>query len=77
MYVGPGNNSLLIKSLLKRRPWLEVVENVNEDGVQFYWTQNKINEVHDRQENAENCIKRENGGNPDPEKKKPSVKVTA
>lgn len=28
VYVGKGNNSLLIKSLLKRRFWLEIVENI-------------------------------------------------
>lgn len=46
VYVGPGNNCLLIKSLLRRRSWLEIVENMNEEGVQFYWTQNKVNDMH-------------------------------
>mgnify|MGYP000876432957 CR=1 FL=1 len=46
VYVGPGNNCLLIKSLLKRREWLQVVDNISEEGIQFYWTQNKVHEVH-------------------------------
>lgn len=28
VYIGKGNNSLLIKSLLKRRFWLEIVEDI-------------------------------------------------
>ena len=35
-YVGNGNNSLLIKSLLKRRFWIEFAENIDEDGINFY-----------------------------------------
>ncbi len=33
VYVGPGNNSLLIKSLLKRREWINIVDNIHEEGI--------------------------------------------
>lgn len=49
VYIGKGNNSLLIKSLLKRRFWLEIVDNPDEDDINFYWSQNKINRVHYKQ----------------------------
>lgn len=49
VYVGPGNNSLLIKSLLKRREWIDVVDNIRDEGIQFYWTQSKLNEAHEKQ----------------------------
>lgn len=45
VYVGRGNNSLLIKSLIKRRYWLELVDSKVED-VNFYWTQSKLKDVH-------------------------------
>lgn len=61
VYVGPGNNSLLVRSLLKRRDWLKVVDNLNEEGVRFYWTQNKIGEVHDRQDCSDNYFKQSLG----------------
>jgi hypothetical protein len=87
VYVGPGNNSLLVKSLLRRRPWLEVVENADEQGVQFYWTQNKVNEIHERQENSVNCLRKQIGrdgkndsnkdSNKEQERKKPSLKISA
>lgn len=49
VYVGKGNNSLLIKSLLKRRFWLEFAETIDEENIHFYWSQNKNNKVHYRQ----------------------------
>ncbi len=48
-YIGTGNNSLLIKSLLKRRFWIEIVENIDTIGINFYWTQNKSDELHKKQ----------------------------
>jgi len=41
-YVGPGNNSAMIKGLLKRRFWWTIVEERTED-CHFVWTQIKIN----------------------------------
>ena len=46
--IGKGNNSLLIKSLLQRRFWLEIVDS-DEEEINFFWSQNKINKVHYRQ----------------------------
>lgn len=40
-YVGKGNNSLLIKSLLKRRFWWVIDE--ESKNCQFVWTQLKVN----------------------------------
>lgn len=57
--MGLGNNSLLVKSLLKRRPWLEVVEGMAEEGVRFVWTQNKVSEIHDKQECSVNFLRRD------------------
>lgn len=54
VYIGKGNNSLLIKSLLKRRFWLELVDNPDEQDINFYWTQNKISKVHYKQNPSKN-----------------------
>jgi hypothetical protein len=43
-YVGPGNNCNLIKGILKRRFWWTLTTNKNEDGINFMWTQLKINQ---------------------------------
>ena len=43
-YVGSGNNSMLIRVLMKRRPWwyqVKQIENAN-----FVWTQLKIASIH-------------------------------
>lgn len=48
-YIGKGNNSLLIRSLLKRRFWIQIVDDIEEEGISFYWSQNKINKVHYKQ----------------------------
>lgn len=42
-YVGPGNNCNLIKGILKRRFWWNITTNKNQDGINFMWTQLKIN----------------------------------
>lgn len=44
-YVGRGNNSLLIKSLLKRRFWWSMDEEPKNS--QFVWTQLKVNTYFD------------------------------
>ena len=54
VYIGKGNNSLLIKSLLKRRFWMEIVDSIEEEGINFYWTQNKVNKVHYKQVPSKN-----------------------
>jgi hypothetical protein len=38
-YVGPGNNSNLIKGIMKRRPWFQLTDKIQD--AQFVWTQIK------------------------------------
>lgn len=40
-YIGPGNNSLMIKSILKRRFWWSISD--KPEGCSFVWTQLKQN----------------------------------
>jgi hypothetical protein len=47
-FIGFGNNSNMIKSLLKRRFWWTISEEFNEDCA-FAWTQIKINKIYERQ----------------------------
>lgn len=54
VFIGKGNNSLLIKSLLKRRFWLEIVDNEDDEDISFYWSQNKINKLHYKQPISKN-----------------------
>ena len=48
VYVGKGNNNMLLKQLLKRRFWYEVVSS-SEEECRFYWTQYPLKGVIDRQ----------------------------
>ena len=45
VFVGKGNNNYLIKSLLKRRFWLEITDKITEDTV-FIWTQCSQKNIH-------------------------------
>lgn len=45
VYIGRGNNSLLVKSIIKRRFWWQVTHNINESDIDFYWSQNTIDKV--------------------------------
>lgn len=45
VYVGGGNNSILIKSLMKRRFWWVIVDKMADD-VNFTWTQLKVQGVY-------------------------------
>lgn len=47
-YIGCGNNSNMIKSLLKRRFWWTISEEFSEDCV-LAWTQIKITKIFERQ----------------------------
>ncbi len=40
MYVGPGNNSNLVKGIMRRRPWWTLTSDFKE--ASFCWTQLKI-----------------------------------
>ena len=44
VYIGGGNNSLLIKSLFKRRFWWTIVDSISDD-TNFIWTQLKVPSV--------------------------------
>lgn len=46
-YVGKGNNSLMIKGILKRRNWWSICENQSE--ANFVWTQLKVNNYFELQ----------------------------
>lgn len=41
-YVGAGNNSMIIKGILRRRFWWQFVEKLGDD-TNFVWTQLKVN----------------------------------
>lgn len=56
-YVGPGNNCNLIKGIMKRRFWWTITSNKNEDGINFLWTQLKINQYYKMQ--SENSLPEE------------------
>lgn len=50
MWIGPGNNSLLIKSLIKRRWWWQIAEDKND--LSFMWTQLKDNGFFGKQKSS-------------------------
>jgi hypothetical protein len=47
-WVGGGNNSPLVRELIKRRFWWQVVEERSLD-VNFVWTQLKLNDYYKKQ----------------------------
>jgi hypothetical protein len=49
VFVGRGNNSTLVENIIKRRFWWQVTHNSNDDSIDFYWTQNKVDKFHLRQ----------------------------
>ena len=42
MFVGRGNNSMLIKGIARRRPWWQIVDKISSD-TNMVWTQLKVN----------------------------------
>jgi hypothetical protein len=52
VYIGKGNNSLLLKSLMKRRFWWEIADSLDSSGISFFWSQNIIDKVEARQQRA-------------------------
>lgn len=44
-YIGQGNNALLVKSILKRRFWWEIASTQDEPGINFYWTQGRLDHI--------------------------------
>lgn len=47
-FVGFGNNSAIIKGIMRRRFWWEIVDKVTED-TNFVWTQLKVADVFKKQ----------------------------
>lgn len=45
VFIGAGNNSLLVKSIIKRRFWWQVTHNINDSDIDFYWSQNTIDKA--------------------------------
>ena len=45
VYICRGNNSLLIKGLMKRRFWWDITDNIDSPGINFYWTQNIVDKI--------------------------------
>ena len=43
VFVGQGNNSMLIRGIVRRRPWWQILDKFS-DEVNFVWTQLKVNE---------------------------------
>ena len=49
-YVGGGNNSLMIKSIIKRRFWWSIADKA--EGSNFVWTQLKVNSIFKEHQKA-------------------------
>lgn len=54
-YIGRGNNSMLIKSLMKRRFWWTIEEDYRK--ANFVWTQLKINQFYQYMVKSSICNK--------------------
>ena len=51
IYVGPGNNSNLIKGVMKRRTWWSITDKIQE--ASFIWTQIKVGHIFTNQKKGE------------------------
>lgn len=56
--MGPGNNSNLIKGIMKRRPWYQLTDKIQD--AQFIWTQIKNPTIFQGQKKSEQLIFNEN-----------------
>lgn len=52
VYIGGGNNSPLIKELMKRRFWWQIVQDKGGNDINFLWTQLKVPDYFKKQENS-------------------------
>ena len=52
MFIGRGNNSLLVKTIMKKKFWWQVTKNVNDTNINFYWSQNNLDMVHEVQKTS-------------------------
>jgi hypothetical protein len=46
-FIGKGNNSIMVRGILRRRPWWSIVEDSSE--ANMIWTQLKVNSYFDSQ----------------------------
>jgi hypothetical protein len=53
-FIGPGNNSNLIKGIIKRRPWFQLTDKVQE--AQLVWTQIKVPTVFQLQKKGDPLV---------------------
>lgn len=53
-YVGGGNNSNLIKGIVRRRPWFVLTDKVQD--AQFVWTQIKVPAIFTQQKKGEPVV---------------------
>jgi hypothetical protein len=51
VFIGKGNNSRLLRGLLKRRFWWTVVDKLTDD-VNFVWTQLKVPDYYEKQSSS-------------------------
>ena len=49
VFVGKGNNSILVQNIVRKRFWWQITHNSNDENIDFYWTQNKVDKFHLRQ----------------------------
>lgn len=50
VFIGPGNNKMLVKGLMKRRTWWSLTE--KSEDCHFAWTQIKIQDIFRNQKKA-------------------------
>lgn len=55
VFIGPGNNKMLVKGLMKRRNWWAIVE--RSDDCHFAWTQIKIPDIFRGQKKCQSTYK--------------------
>lgn len=53
-YVGGGNNSNLIKGIIRRRPWFQLTDKAQD--AQFVWTQIKIPAIFAQQKKGDPVV---------------------
>ncbi len=52
VFIGRGNNSLLVKSIIKRRFWWDAVSSSDDAEINLFWTQNKLDKIFAVQKQA-------------------------
>lgn len=56
-FIGPGNNAMLVRSLMKRRIWWDEVKTA--ENANFVWTQLKINSIYSNQSSYQKPLEAE------------------